>query len=378
MLRSMASLWDDVREDFPALKHSVYLNSAACAPTPRVVRERVAGYLRDLEEGGDASWPQWLEERELVRERVAGLVNASPGEIAFVPNTSTGINLVADLVGPDGPVLSDEIEFPSVTLPWIHRGIAVHFAPVVEGIVRREFFELDQAPRAATIALSHVQFSNGCRQDLTAFGALKGDRHLVVSGSQSVGAFPVDVESMRIDALASAGHKWLCAGYGAGFLYVRSSLLRRRPASAGWMSVRNPFAFDNRRLDLIQEARRVEVGTPAFPGIFALGAAVSYLQGIGIESIAARVLELNGQLTERLEQAGFEVLSPDGAYRSAQTLCAVPESHRAAEFLQENGILVTVKPEGVRISTHFFNCEEELEACVRGLAAFRESLAGKV
>jgi cysteine desulfurase/selenocysteine lyase len=143
------------------------------------------------------------------------------------------------------------------------------------------------------------------------------------------------------------------------------------------MSVRNPFAFDNRRLDLVEEARRVEVGTPAFPGIFALGAAIGYLQGIGIDRIAARVLELNSQLTERLERAGFEVLSPDGAYRSAQTLCAIPESRRAAAFLQENGILVTVKPEGVRISTHFFNSEEELEACVRGLAAFRESLAVK-
>jgi cysteine desulfurase/selenocysteine lyase len=118
----------------------------------------------------------------------------------------------------------------------------------------------------------------------------------------------------------------------------------------------------------------VELGTPPFPSIFALGAAIGYLQGLGIATIAARVLELNSQLTDRLDQAGFAVLSPEGTYRSGQTLCAVSEPRRAAAFLQENGILVTAKPEGVRIATHFFNSEEELEVCVRGLVAYRESL----
>ena len=67
-------------------------------------------------------------------------------------------------------MLSDELEFPTVTLPWIHRGVPVHFMPAVEGVLRIESFAASQAPRAATICVSHVQFSNGCRQDLDAFG----------------------------------------------------------------------------------------------------------------------------------------------------------------------------------------------------------------
>lgn len=372
----MAAQWDEIRRDFPAVTRHVYLNAAAAGPTPRPVREAVGEFLREMEEDGDLYWESWIEHRESVRGRVAALVGAEADEIAFVPNTSTGINLIVDLLGDDGAVLSNELEFPAVTLPWIHRGIPVHLLPAVEGIVRHESFSLAGSPRAATIAISHVEFSNGCRQDLEAFGRLKAHRHLVVSGSQSVGAFPVDVRRFQIDALASAGHKWLCAGYGAGFLYVSRELLAKRaPRMVGWLSVEHPFAFDNRRVRLLSSNRRHELGCPAFAPIFALGAAVEYLTGIGIEAIAARILELNLYLTFRLEREGFELLSPGGEHRSGQTLVAVPSPGQAAEYLQERGILVTRKRAGVRISTHFFNNEEDIEACVAGLIEYRHGLA---
>ncbi len=341
------------------------------------MREAINACYREMEDGVD-DFERWLIRREEARNRVAALVNADPDEIAFVPNTSTGINLVVDLIGAEGAVLSDEVEFPTLTIPWLHRGIAVHFMPVVEGVVRREFFALGEAPRAATIAVSHVQFSNGCRLDLEAFGAIKGPRRLVVSGSQSVGAFPVDVRAAHLDALACAGHKWLCAGYGAGFLYVARDLLRAHPPAAiGWQSVVDPMAFDNRRYELLSSARRVELGCPAFAGIFALDAAVRYLTGIGLERIVERVLALNFYLTSCLEQAGFTVLSPGGEYRSGQTLCAVSDPKGATAFLRDLGIVVTTKPEGVRISTHFFNTEDEIDACTRALVEWRR-VAGSV
>jgi len=97
--------------------------------------------------------------------------------------------------------------------------------------------------------------------------------------------------------------------------------------------------------------------------------------GIGIDAIAARVLELNLYLTLQLERNGFDVLSPAGEHRSGQTLVALPQPRRAAEFLAERGVLVTQKPQGVRISTHFFNNEQDIDACLRGLVAYSESLS---
>jgi cysteine desulfurase/selenocysteine lyase len=367
--------WQDLRPDFPALKNWIYLNAAAGSPTPRPVREAVAKYQRELEEGGDLHWDDWLTRREQVRRHVARLVGADPQEIAFVTNTSTGMNVIAELLGGEGPVLTDEIEFPTVTLPWIQRGTPVHFVPVVEGVIHLESFAAADAPRAATIVISQVQFANGCRQDLEAFGAIKLHRKLVVCASQGMGAFPVSVHATGIDALVTSGHKWLCAGYGAGFLYLsRDVLAAHAPKSIGWLSVENPFTFANARYTLLPEARRAEMGCPNFAGIFSLGAAVDYLMGIGIDAIAERILELNFYLTARLERAGFEVLSPGGEHRSGQTLCAVADPPRAVAFLRERRVLVTEKPQGIRISTHFYNDESDIDTCVRALQEYGKTL----
>lgn len=367
--------WRELRKDFPALDRYVYLSAAAGSPTPRPVRETVSRFHLEMEESGDLLWDAWLAQREAVRVKAAQLVKADPDEITFVPNTSTGMNLIADLLGGEGAVLSDELEFPSVTLPWIHRGVAVHFIPAVEGVIHRESFAAADAPRAATIAVSHVQFSNGCRLDLDAFGALKEGRNLVVCGSQSAGAFPVDVRRSRIDAFATAGHKWLCAGYGTGFVYVsREILARHPPKSIGWLSVENAFGFDNRQYKLLASGRRSELGCPAFPAIFALGAALDHAMAIGIEEIAERILELSAYLTVRLDHAGFTVLSPGGDHRSGETLVEVPNPRKAAAFLRERGIVVTRKPQGLRISTHYYNSEEDIDACVAALSDYRSSL----
>jgi cysteine desulfurase/selenocysteine lyase len=116
---------------------------------------------------------------------------------------------------------------------------------------------------------------------------------------------------------------------------------------------------------------RSEMGCPSFGTIFALGAAVDYLSGLGIDAIAERILALNMYLTFRLERARFEILSPGGPHRSGQTLVRVADPRQARRFLRERGVHVTEKREGVRVSTHFYNTEADVDACVDALVAYR-------
>lgn len=392
--------FSEIRRDFPALARHTYLNAAAASPTPRPVRAAVDALHRQLEEDGDIHWNAWIERKEEVRATVARLINADADEIAFVPNTSTGINLIVDLLEHDGAVVSDALEFPTVTLPWVHRGMQVRFVePREGGVLRAEDFaaladampardgDTDaaaaSAPRlqgpsasetrelAATLLVSHVQFSNGCRQDLDAFGAIKGSRHLVVCGSQSTGAFPIDVKHSGIDAFATAGHKWLCAGYGAGFCYMSKELLARPPRVMGWLSVRRPFGFDNQSYELLPTNRRSEIGCPPFPQIFALGAAVEYLLAIGIDRISERVLALNAYLTDELTRIGVPVLSPGGAHRSGETLCAFDDPAGVVAHLESRDVHVTRKPEGIRVATHFYNNEEDIDRLIGALRDYQ-------
>jgi selenocysteine lyase/cysteine desulfurase len=85
------------------------------------------------------------------------------------------------------------------------------------------------------------------------------------------------------------------------------------------------------------------------------------------------VLDLNMYLTQRLQREDFVVLSPGGSHRSGETLVEVADPPRAARFLRDRAILVTQKPQGVRISTHFYNNESDIDACVAGLVEYRKA-----
>jgi selenocysteine lyase/cysteine desulfurase len=366
--------WQNVRRDFPVLAQTTYLNSAAAGPVVRQAAEAATNFYREMREEGDARWDEWLERREVVRRRVAEFINAEPDEVAFTTNTSSGMNIIVDALAGRGDVISCDLEFPVSTITWLHRGVRVVQVEAVEGELRTEDFVHAMNERTATICLSHVQYSNGFRADLEELGKVKKDHAFVVNASQSAGAFRIDVKKMGIDALCATGHKWLLSGYGSGFVYLSRRLLEETPARAiGWLSVEEPFEMRNREYLLCKNAAaRVEWGCPHFAGIFALGASVEYLLSLGREKIEERVLALNRYLTERLKSENWRVLSPlcNESSRSGESLVAAEHPKQIVAHLARNNIAVTEKPQGIRISTHFFNNEEDIE---RLIAALNES-----
>lgn len=363
--------WDDIRKQFPVTKNSTYLNAAAAGPLSRGTSQTASEYYRQMMEDGDTHWDEWLAKREGVRSKVAAFINAEPDEIALTTNTSSGMNVIVDALETRGDVISCDLEFPVSTLPWIHRGIPVHLVKAVAGEVSVEDIRGAMTERTGVICLSHVQFSNGFRTDLEQLGKLKGAHAFVVNAAQSAGAFEIDVKRMKIDALSATGHKWMLSGYGSGFVYLSRELLERsHPRAIGWLSVKDPYAVENRKVDLRTDAAaRVELGCPHFSGILALGASVEMMAGIGARNIAERVLLLNRYLTARLTSSGWKVLSPirDECARSAETLVAVDEPARVVARLAARNVIVTEKPEGIRVATHFFNNEDDIERLIEGL-----------
>ena len=117
-------------------------------------------------------------------------------------------------------------------------------------------------------------------------------------------------------------------------------------------------------------ASRAEIGCPHFAGVFALGASIELMQSIGIDNIQERALELNQRLTSRLDESGWKVLSPlaEERFRSAETLVAADNPAQVVSHLAEQNILVTEKPQGIRVSTDFFNNEEDIEHLIRSLS----------
>ena len=363
--------WPEIRQRFPVTERVTYLNSAAAGPVSNASQAAAAGYYEKMMRDGDVHWNRWLADREAVRKKVADYINAEPEEIAFTTNTSQGMNVIVDALEERGEVISSELEFPVTTLPWMHRRIPVHLLRAPHGEVTLDSIQAAMTHDTGVIALSHVQFSNGFRLNPEAVGNIKGRHAMVINAAQSAGAFAIDVKKMKIDALCSTGHKWLLSGYGSGFVYLSRELLHQSlPRSLGWLSVDDPFKMRNDELRPRHDAAaRVELGCPHFAGIFSLGAALDLIEAVGIANIQQRVLELNGILTWRLSEGGWKVLSPiQNEYsRSAETLVAIERPGAVVRHLFRKGVIVTEKPEGIRVATHCFNNEEDIERLIAGL-----------
>lgn len=366
--------WADVRKKFPVTSRSVYLNTAAAGPLAESTAKAGELYYEQMMNDGDIHWDTWLARCEEIRRQVATFINAEPEEIGFTTNTSSGMNLIVDALEKHGEVISCDLEFPVTTIPWMHRRVPVHFVESVDGVVRADNLRAAMNTRSGIISMSYVQFSNGFRSDLEELASIKSNHALVINASQAAGAFEIDVKRMKIDALCSTGHKWMRSGYGSGFVYISKALqAASRQRTIGWLSVQDPYGMRNDEVHLRHDvASRAEIGCLHFAGVFALGASIELMQSIGIENIQTRVLELNRMLTARLEESGWKVLSPLGEekFRSAETLVAMENPAKVVAHLAEQNILVTEKPQGFRVSTDFFNNEDDIEKLVHRLHGF--------
>lgn len=364
--------WSEIRKQFPVTEHSTYLNAAAAGPLSISTQAAATEYYRQMMNDGDIHWDNWLAKREEVRARVASFINAEPDEIGLTMNTSSGMNLIIDALENHGEVISNDLEFPVSTLPWMHRRIPVHLVQSHEGIVSTEELIKRMDVRTGVISVSYVQFSNGYRTDLYELSEVKRNHALVVNASQAAGAFDIDVKRMKIDALCSTGHKWMLSGYGSGFVYISRELQQRSmPRAIGWLSVNDPYAMRNSEVHLRHDvSARAELGCPNFAAIFALGASVELMQSIGIREIENRVLELNRLLTSSLIEEGFKVLSPlkEEKHRSGETLVAFDNPAEVVKRLAAAGVQVTEKPQGIRVATHFFNNEEDIASLLHALS----------
>ncbi|HNW43782.1 MAG TPA: aminotransferase class V-fold PLP-dependent enzyme [Elusimicrobiales bacterium] len=370
--------WAAQRALFPALKKYTFLNAAGGAPLARPVAEAGARYYREALEHGDAYWDRWLKRLEETRSRLASFINADRREVAFTLNTSHGMSLVAGALKGRGAVLTMEDEFPSTTLPWLNAGFKLKFAQPENGVYSVENISRLLTKDVKILVTSYVQYRTGFRQDLAALGRLCRRRGVlfVVNATQALGAMPVDVKKARIDFMVFSSFKWTMAGYGAAGLYAaKGRLAGLRFPEAGWRSVAAPEKMDNRAARMKPEASAVEAGCLHFPSIFALGAALELLGGLGVKNIQARIYGLNDYLLKNLKAAGLETATPlEPRCRSGITIIKARRPAAAVEKLAAMNIMVSARGAGIRIALHFYNNSRDIDRLMAGLKKIKREL----
>jgi len=371
----------DVRErEFPIVREYTYLNGAEHAPLPT----RTLQTMQDVTAA--TQWPRLPRMttlppyEQIARERLARLIGADPGDIAFTSNTTHGMNIaVQGIAWREGDnLVVPQQEFPSLTTAMLHlreRGVDVRIVPFAGAgpSVDEVMAHVDGRTRA--VACSAITWNTGYRTDLEALGARCANAGclLIVDGIQLVGADHVDVKAARVSTFATAGYKWLLACFGIGALYVAPEAVDQvSPTFVGEQSVSATSDASNGALNWKPGAARYQAGGVNRIGLAALATSLGLIEEVGIAAIGERNRALSEYLYAGLaHKESVEIVSsPDPARRSQIIVFTLGSKERNAAMekeLEAQRIIVANRPLGLRASPNFYNTEEEIDRLLAAL-----------
>ena len=367
-------LWRQYRREFPVTERLVYLNHAAVAPLPRCSAQAMQAFAEDALQYGSLHYDEWLDTYEGLRRSAATLIGANRNEIALVKNTSEGIATVAMGLDwrPGDTVVAFREEFPANIYPWkilesqrcYIKWLSIHDSL---DVIERE------CEGAKLLAISFVQYLGGKRADLNAIGRIchEQDVFFLVDAIQGLGAFPLDVETAHIDALAADGHKWLVGPEGCGLLYVRKDRQDAIfPREFGWTNVAGYNDYSSRDMTLRPDAGRYECGTLNTIGCYGLRASLDFLLGIGVHRIGAAVEALADQLAGGARVRGYSLLG-ERTPGSASGIVAIQklgmDSRHIVRQLKDKGVIAAARQGWVRLSPHFYLSPDDIARAVEAL-----------
>ncbi len=354
-----------------------YLQTGSLGPTPRPVLEQAIAFWRELERNptavGYGAQEQAMDE---VRHRAAGFLGCGTDELVLTRCTTDGMNQVAQglRLSAGDRVLTTDQEHPGGRSCWDYlartAGVGIDVVPIApeahdpEAIVAA--FARALTPRTRVLSFSHLLSSTGLRMPVRALSLLARDRGClsVVDGAQAAGGIAVDVKALGCHAYATSGHKWMLGPKGTGLLYLSAELGDR---------------VDPIQLQAGRAAYSASSGVTSLPSVLGLGAAIDYVEAIGIGAIEAHNLRLRERVRAGLARLPRVMLvgAPDGPQATPLVSYRLPpavEAHRLYQaLLERHQVMVKVVPgnwfNGQRISTHLFNTEADVDALLEALAA---------
>jgi cysteine desulfurase/selenocysteine lyase len=396
--------WERLRRDFPILARTVhgkplaYLDNASTTPKPRMVIEAIVRHYAE-ENANVHRGVHRLSELatlayERARESVRRFLNAqSADEIVFVRGTTEAINLVAAsfarprLRAGDEIVVS-ELEHHSNIVPWQlateATGAVVRAAPIDErGAIDLGRLEALLGERTRLIAVAHVSNALGtvCPVERIVRAGHSRGIPVLIDGAQAAGHLALDVRALDCDFYAFSGHKAF-GPTGIGVLYGKGSLLAAMPPYQGGGDMIRRVTFA--KTEYAAPPRRFEAGTPDIAGAVGLGAALDYLDAIGLGTVALRERELLARATERVSSLPGVRLVGTAADKVAILSFVVEglHAHDLATVLDREGIAIRAGhhcampamerfgiPGTARASFAFYNTEEEIDRLVAAIAA---------
>ncbi|HOM47240.1 MAG TPA: cysteine desulfurase [Candidatus Hydrogenedentes bacterium] len=395
-----------VREDFPILSSEVrgrklvYLDNAATTQKPQSVIQAVTRYYKgenaNIHRGVHYLSEQATQKYENARRKVGAFIGATVNcEVIFTRGTTESINLVAQSYGRAFVREGDEIiilalEHHSNIVPWQmlcqEKGAILRIIPLLEnGELDLGVFDKLLSSKTKVVAVTQLSNVLGTLVPVRQICKKARDAGAVslVDGAQSTPHLSVDMQQIGADFFAFSGHK-LYGPTGIGVLYGRAELLERMPPYQGGGDMIRSVSFEH--TEYADLPGKFEAGTPNIAGAIGLGAAIDYLQSLGMERIAAYEAELDGYTRSRLQEVeGLQIQGNPEEHRGAVsfTLDGV-HPHDIGQLLDQEGIAIRAGhhcaqplmkclgvPATARLSAGLYNTREEIDMLASSLQGLR-------
>ncbi len=358
-----------VRQDFPALRDQVFLNTAYAGLIPQTVADAARAWI-DRRATTSYTVGEMFARAEEGRALYARMIGAAPEEVAFISSTTEGENIVVNALDwkAGDNVVYDDLVYPST--PAIYqrladtRGVQIRIVRSRNGAATVEDFARVVDRRTRLISVAWVNNNSGYRHDIKALANLAHGHgaYLYSDAVQFIGTGPVDVHAEDIDFFTSGTYKWLMAGFGVALFYVRRERLERiAPPYVGWRT----------RPDQERSAKKFEYATLPFGDIYQLTAALEYLQRIGPGRIESRSQSLVARFRSGLVERNIQVATPDHNRSPIVSFYIRRPSVDAAKILDAARVRVSLQDvpaagqsaamTRVRVAIAFFNNEADVD-----------------
>ena len=359
--------------EFAAASALIYFDHASDSPIPKRTARVIAERTLLLQDPSAIVKPreEYIDES---RQRLGRMLNADAGQFSFLTNISDATATIANGIAwqPGDEVVMVRREFASFVYPWRNLeslGVTVRFVEK-HGFVGNILDRIEAAigPRTRVVAVSHVEFESGNRNNLTAIAGLAHthDALFVVDASQSLGVLPIDVERDGIDALVSVGYKWFMAPHGISVLYISEQAMEQiRPTMPSRYSVKTGWQTLEYGLTWRADAWRYQGGALNWIGVCALAESLGLWEEVGPDVVESAAIGSMDRIIELLQALPVEIWSDlDPGRRSsilAFTLGALEADQACVALGRAKGILFGCRGYGIRIGAHFWNDAHDVE-----------------
>ncbi|AVR47397.1 aminotransferase [Christiangramia fulva] len=349
---------DNLRKGFPVLQQYTYLNTAASGLLPEKVWEFRQDHDLDFLIQASILKEKQGEVLTEVREAVGDFFHCAPNRVALVPNFSYGFNSLLESISGDKKALLLENDYPSINWPVKSRKFETVFAKIDQNLEDNILQKIEKE-KPDFFAFSIVQYINGVKLGIDFLKELKQkfpDLILIADGTQYLGTENFKFDETNIDVVISSCYKWLNGGYGNGFMLFNDDIQGKiSPKHLGFGSLQGKYKAHEGNF-----IGKFEPGHQDTLNYGSLKVAIDVIKEKGMENIETQVKKLKNGAAQKFLEAGL--IEPwIGERPDIAPLFNIKGDEKLSEKLRSEGVITSRRGDGIRVSMHYFNTEDELK-----------------